>query len=141
MCLSIIWLFCKAKFQLLINARRKLNAQFFATCLDWRRQARESSLATHIYIVVNCEMMLIMFLSDCFTSAYVGCAGAFHVQGFSLHLEEALSAPLPLPSLFDYRLYGLGVSLTIISSPSPICFVPVVVPMPLHFIFMSSLVT
>ena len=83
-----IRLFCKAKFQLLINARRKLNAQFFATCLDWRRQARESSLATHIYIVVNCEMMLIMFLSDCFTSAYVGCAGAFHVQGFSLHLEE-----------------------------------------------------
>ena len=50
---SIIWLFCKAKFQLLINARRKLNAQFFATCLDWRRQARESSLATHIY---SCQL-------------------------------------------------------------------------------------
>ena len=28
------------------------------------------------------------FLLDCSVSAYVGCAGSFHVQGFSLHLQE-----------------------------------------------------
>ena len=81
-----------------------------------------------VFIRLFCECLC--WLCRCFS-----CAGIFSSP------PGALSVPLPLPSSFDYRLYGLGVSLTVISSPSPICFVPVVVPMPLDFIFMSSLVT